>query len=169
MKMRKKPAALMLFTALLSFGICESVYKYFSSAPSQAQPPAQTVQAAVMSTQQLVPVSEPAQSSKTRIAHFHKDSSSNSDTDEALLQTDPVPDLLRPETQAGSEVSSYTPSETPDTITRPIGPLDLGLVPSVVILPKKQEPLASSGLYDKKHQARGERQNSTASSEKIFL
>jgi hypothetical protein len=147
-KQRIAPLALMFVAAGLSFLVCEELSKVKPSdqqkdALAQSISRAQTPVATEMSkgqpqnfAQRIVQKINHAVHSSAGSAELMETSSTQR---ESGLQT------VQPE--------SVSPNESGDEsgdIASAHGPLDLSLVPGVIVLPKAEEPLASAGLYDKR-------------------
>jgi hypothetical protein len=152
--MKKRPITLMLFTALLSFCVCEGIAQFSQESPTPEAGSALQVEAIPQgqngATQTLVTARA------RRTIHPERSESFTQKIARAFSHTfhstETTTDLSEDQFSSANEVASYVPVEMSQAIL-PRYPLNLGLVPEVVILPKNEEPQTSSALFDKHSQA----------------
>jgi hypothetical protein len=137
-KERIAPIALMFVAAGLSFLVCEQISKQAPSQDTIALAFAQTNSPAVA---QATPPENFAQKIVRKITHAVHSTAHSAELMETAVVRESGLQELQPETAEANELGDVTLTH---------GPLDLSLVPAVILLPKKQEPLASAGLYDKR-------------------
>jgi hypothetical protein len=137
-KDRIAPVALMFIAAGLSFLVCEEVSKRNSPTAQLLDQPGTAQVAQVEAPQQPRNF---AQKIAQKINHVVHSSAHSAELMESPSQREDGLKTVQPETASADELGD-------DAFAH--GPLDLSLVPGVIVLPKMQEPLASAGLYDKR-------------------
>jgi hypothetical protein len=141
-KDRVGPVVLMFIAAGLSFLICEQLSK--DKAPQLAASIAQEAPLAQTSVAALIPAEKPrnfAQRIVQKVNHIVHSSAHSAELLESSAIRESGFKTVQPETASADELGDVSIAH---------GLLDLGLQPSVIVLPEKQVPLASAGLYDKR-------------------
>jgi hypothetical protein len=144
-KERVAPVALMFFAAGLSFLVCEEVSRMVPTQDAaNAIALSEPFSASVAQTTAPAPTEQPRNFAQRIVQKINHAVHSAARSAELLEASTTAPresglDSVQPEA-----ISANEPSEVAH------GPLDLSLVPGVIVLPKMQEPLASAGLYDKR-------------------
>lgn len=140
-KERIAPVALMFITAGLSFLVCEELSRHL---PEQETTTAQVLAPSISATIAQATQEQPrnfAQRITQKISHVIHSSAHSAELMEASALREGGLKTVQPESASANELGDVAISH---------GPLDLGLQPAVIVLPKTQEPLASAGLYDKR-------------------
>jgi hypothetical protein len=147
-KERIAPVALMFIAAGLSFLVCEGLSHLNSLSAQQKVELAQIVPIQPAQASLTPPPEQPrsfAQRIVQKINHaVHSSAQSANLMENSTAQRESGLKTVQPESEASIELNNS------DVAALSPGPLDLSLVPGVVVLPKAQEPLASAGLYDKR-------------------
>jgi hypothetical protein len=132
----------MFIAAGLSFLICEQLSKDKSpqlAATIAQEAPVNQAPLAVAATKE-----QPrnfAQRIVQKVKHIAHNSARSAELLEISALRESSLQTVQPETASADELGDVAMAH---------GPLDLSLQPSVIVLPEKQVPLASAGLYDKR-------------------
>jgi hypothetical protein len=141
-KDRVGPVALMFIAAGLSFLICEKLSNDKTpELPATIAQEAQPKQAPLTVATAKEQPRNFAQRIVQKVSHIAHSSARSAELLEISALRESGLDTVQPETASADELGDVAMAH---------GPLDLSLQPSVIVLPEKQVPLASAGLYDKR-------------------
>jgi hypothetical protein len=132
----------MFIAAGLSFLICEQLSK--DKSPQLAATIAQETPLKQAPLAMAAPKEQPrnfAQRIVQKVKHIAHSSAHSAELLETSALRESGFQTVQPETASADELGDVAFTH---------GPIDLSLQPAVIVLPEKQVPLASAGLYDKR-------------------